>query len=108
MAAIWKESLALLPLVVSWCAMRYVASLGFGRECYLHEGVAWVAIVVGFPCFVLSLVGVVVLMRKLEGVSVSRRTMRLGIAVVVPAAYVLPFAVGDNGHLLQAMVCGAR
>lgn len=105
---IWKESLAIVPFVVAWLAMRYVATSGFGSSCYFHEGVAWVVLFVGFPCFVLSLVGVVLLFSSLPAPTVSRTMTRLVIAVLVSAVCVLPFAVADANRLMEAMVCYAR
>jgi hypothetical protein len=107
-APIWKEGLAIVPLVVAWLVMRYVATSGFGRDCYLHEGVAWTLMLVGFPCFVMSLVGVGLLIFSLPAPTVSRTIIRLVLVVTVPAVYVLPFAVADIALNLEAMVCGAR
>ncbi len=86
--------------------MRYAGTVG--SDCYFHEGVAWVQILVGIPCFLLSLVGVVLLIFSVPAPTVSRTITRLVIAVAVPVVYVLPFAVADVGRHLEAMVCGAR
>lgn len=107
LAPIWKEGFAVVPLAVTWLVIRYIATSGFGSVCNLHEGVAWAELLVGFPCFVLSLVGTGLLIFSLPAPTVLRTITRLAIAVSVPAAYVLPFAVADEGHILQVMVCGA-
>jgi hypothetical protein len=91
--------LLIAPALIAYAACRFVAwSQG---ACYLHEGVAAAMIVVGVPCFIVSMISSLWLI--LSASSGWRKFLfAIGGAVAVMLLYPLPFA---NFPLFTLLMC---